>query len=69
MMLFFEMRMQVEFKTPNSVENLFPNIIQPCNCSSATKAEIVGLFPEVDITEGSWIGELQALMRVRGLIV
>ena len=63
------MRMKVEFKTPSSVENLFPNITQPCNCSSATKAEIVGLFPEEDITEGSWIGELQALMRVRGLIV
>ena len=38
------MRVKVELKTPSSLENVFLNIHQWCSCS-ATKAEIVGLFP------------------------
>ena len=63
--LFFLMRVKVELETPSSLENVFLNIHQRCSCS-ATKAEIVGLFPEEDVTEGSWVGRLQALMRVKG---
>ena len=59
------MRVKVELKTPSSLGNVFLNIHQCCSCS-ATKAEIVGLFPEEDVTEGSWVGGLQALMRVKG---
>ena len=59
------MRVKVELETPSSLENEFLNIHQRCSCS-ATKAEIVGLFPEEDVTEGSWVGGLQALMRVKG---
>ena len=65
-LFFFLMRVKVELKTPSSLENVFLNIHQWCSCS-ATKAEIVGLFPEEDVTEGSWVGGLQALMRVKGL--
>ena len=57
------MRVKVELKTPSSLENVFLNVHQWCSCS-ATKAETVGLFPEEDATEGSWVGGLQAVMRV-----